>query len=122
MMDAIDDVADYEQLVELWADRHSSTSSGNRWARVWWDGDAKDEETLQEATGATLRCLPLAEDACGVPPAERCVEFIQFAIVLCLPRFASPTNATMWARVDDRGVCVVTGRPTTRRAIFAKAY
>eukprot|EP01043_Picozoa_sp_COSAG02_P033127 COSAG02_NODE_2248_length_9373_cov_31.225361_3_plen_557_part_00 len=72
MKGAIDDVADYEQLLGLWGDSSSSTTEGQRWARVWWDGDAKDEEALQEATGATLRCIPLAEDVCGMPPAERC--------------------------------------------------
>ena len=70
MMCAIDDVADYEQLLELWSDSSSSTTEGHRWARVWWDGESEDEEALQEATGATLRCIPLAEDVCGTPPAE----------------------------------------------------
>eukprot|EP01044_Picomonas_judraskeda_P012302 COSAG03_NODE_1752_length_3569_cov_10.712377_2_plen_576_part_00 len=121
MIGTIDDVADYAQLLELFGNSSSSTSDGHRWARVWWDGDAKDEEALQEATGATLRCFPLAADARGAPPAEGCDQPTAIArCVLCSSCLRdSPSHAR--AR-GNRGVCVVSGRATTRRAIFAKAY
>ena len=48
---------------------------------------------LQKATGATLRCMPLAEDARGCDASS-----------------------------GEGGECVATGRKTQRRAIFAKAY
>ena len=40
-------------------------AAGNLWARAWWAGDARDEEELQQQTGATLRCLPFPESAHG---------------------------------------------------------
>jgi prolyl-tRNA synthetase len=30
---------------------------------AWWDGDGDDEARIQEATGATIRCLPLDQPA-----------------------------------------------------------
>ena len=90
LMGAIDDVAEYDQLLEMWGHKAATGGAdededkdedgiddglrGHRWARVWWDGDDTDEEALQQATGATLRCVPLAEDACGSPPTEGCVQ------------------------------------------------
>jgi prolyl-tRNA synthetase len=26
---------------------------------VYWDGDSQDEETIQDETGASVRCIPL---------------------------------------------------------------
>ena len=96
---AISDVESYDGLLAMWGaavDEDGSLDDGtrgHRWARVWWDGDARDEEALQKATGATLRCMPLAEDARGCDASS-----------------------------GEGGECVATGRKTQRRAIFAKAY
>ena len=95
---AISDVDSYDGLLAMWGEAADADGGlddgtrGHRWARVWWDGDSGDEEALQKATGATLRCLPLAEDVRGCDASS------------------------------EGGACVATGRPTQRRAIFAKAY
>jgi prolyl-tRNA synthetase len=97
MMGAIVDVASHEQLLELWGGSSSSTSEGHRWARVWWDGDAQDEEALQEATGATLRCIPLDEGACDTSSTARCEPIPQFITVctVCCTQLASAFHLPM---------------------------
>ena len=50
-----------------------------------WDGTAETEEKVKEETKATIRCIPVDEEA-------------------------------------EEGVCMVTGKPSKQRVIFAKAY
>lgn len=50
-----------------------------------WDGTAETEEKIKEETKATIRCLPLEQEA-------------------------------------EEGTCMVTGKPSKGRVIFAKAY
>lgn len=33
----------------------------NQWARVWWAGSDEQEKAIKDETGATIRCLPLAQ-------------------------------------------------------------
>lgn len=33
----------------------------NQWARVWWAGSDAQEKGIKDETGATIRCLPLAQ-------------------------------------------------------------
>jgi prolyl-tRNA synthetase len=50
-----------------------------------WDGTGETEERVQQETKATIRCIPLTDDA-------------------------------------EAGQCMVTGKPSSRRVIFARAY
>jgi prolyl-tRNA synthetase len=50
-----------------------------------WDGTSETEEAIKEATKATIRCIPLDQEA-------------------------------------EQGVCVYSGKPSTGRVIFARAY
>ena len=50
-----------------------------------WDGTSETEEAIKEATKATIRCIPLDQEA-------------------------------------EEGVCVFSGKPSTGRVIFARAY
>ncbi|WP_080240169.1 proline--tRNA ligase [Spirosoma rigui] len=50
-----------------------------------WDGTSETEEAIKEATKATIRCIPLDQEA-------------------------------------EEGVCVYSGKPSTGRVIFARAY
>jgi prolyl-tRNA synthetase len=50
-----------------------------------WDGTSETEEKIKDLTGATIRCIPLA-------------------------------NA------DEAGVCVYSGKPSSKRVLFARAY
>src|SRR5262249_54776174 len=59
-----------------------------------WCGDAACEAGVKDALKVTIRCIPEAGFA-GAP----------------------------WeGRIDERGGCVVCGRPSTRRVVFAKSY
>jgi len=53
-----------------------------------WDGTAETERKVKDETGATIRCIPLDDEAWDPSPGE----------------------------------CVVTGKPSARRVIWAKAY
>lgn len=50
-----------------------------------WDGTTETELRIQSETGATIRCIPLTDDA-------------------------------------EPGTCMVTGQPSPRRVVFARAY
>ena len=50
-----------------------------------WDGTSETEEAIKEATKATIRCIPLDQEA-------------------------------------EDGVCVYSGKPSTGRVVFARAY
>ena len=50
-----------------------------------WDGTPETEEAIKEATKATIRCIPLDQEA-------------------------------------EEGVCVYSGKPSTGRVVFARAY
>jgi prolyl-tRNA synthetase len=59
-----------------------------------WCGEAKCEGDAKEALKVTIRCIPTAGFE-GAPWA---------------------------ASLDDKGTCVMCGKPSQRRVIFAKAY
>lgn len=50
-----------------------------------WDGTSETEEKIKDDTKATIRCIPIDDDA-------------------------------------EAGVCMVTGKPSARRVVFARAY
>lgn len=65
-----------------------------------WDGTAETEEKIKEETKATIRCIPIGGDL-----GE------QYNSLLGL-NGAAP----------ESGHCIVTGKPSQRRVIFARAY
>jgi len=54
-------------------------------ALAHWDGSGETEEKIKELTKATIRCIPLDQEA-------------------------------------EAGNCVLTGKPSQGRVVFAKAY
>jgi prolyl-tRNA synthetase len=60
-----------------------------------WDGDAATEAKVKAETKATIRCLPLADE---LPTADGIV------------------------RVDEPGTDPVSGKPSKRRVVYARAY
>jgi prolyl-tRNA synthetase len=64
-------------------------AGGGGFVLAHWDGTAETEEAINDATKATIRCIPLT-------PLH--------------PDDAHP------------GVCVFSGKPSTQRVVFAKAY
>ena len=71
------EASDYHQLKQMLDD--------GGFVRVWWAGDAAQEEQIKQETKATIRCIPFDQPGGG-------------------------------------GRCVLTGQPTTRSVIFARAY
>lgn len=73
--------------VDNWDDfaERLSTESGCGFLHAHWDGTTETELEIADKTKATIRCIPLDDDA-------------------------------------DGGACILTGKPSKRRVIFAKAY
>jgi prolyl-tRNA synthetase len=62
-----------------------------------WDGTPETEQRIKDETKATIRCIPLADLADG-------------------------TNADIIARASEPGTCMVTGKPSAGRVVFALNY
>lgn len=62
-----------------------------------WDGTAETEQRIKDETKATIRCIPLQDLADG-------------------------TNADIIARASEPGTCMVTGKPSAGRVVFALNY
>lgn len=59
-----------------------------------WDGTPETEEKIKEETKATIRCIPL-------------------------DTLVTADGKTI---ADEPGICMVTGKPSARRVVFARAY
>jgi len=62
-----------------------------------WDGTAETEQRIKDETKATIRCIPLAD-------------------------LADDNNADIIARASEPGTCMVTGKPSKGRVVFALNY
>jgi prolyl-tRNA synthetase len=62
-----------------------------------WDGTPETEQQIKDETKATIRCIPLSD-------------------------LADSTNADIIARASEPGVCMVTGKPSAGRVVFALNY
>jgi prolyl-tRNA synthetase len=63
--------------VDSWAEfEQVFADQGSRFVLAHWDGTTETELAIKEATKATVRCLPYAEDVPGFDPKEsgRCVK------------------------------------------------
>ncbi len=72
------------RTVDRWEEFQQEIERGG-FLLAHWDGTRETEDRIQEATGATIRCIP----------------------------FDQP---------EERGSCILSGRPSTRRVAFARAY
>ncbi|MBC6492269.1 proline--tRNA ligase [Flavihumibacter stibioxidans] len=71
----VDDWAGFERLLD----------EKGGFLAAHWDGTAETEEAIKEKTKATIRCIPLGNEA-------------------------------------EEGKCILTGKPSTQRVLFARAY
>ena len=62
-----------------------------------WDGTPETEQRIKDETKATIRCIPLAG-------------------------LANSMNADIIARASQPGTCMVTGKPSAGRVVFALSY
>ena len=62
-----------------------------------WDGTPETEQRIKDETKATIRCIPLSD-------------------------LADATNADIIARTSEPGKCMVTGKPSAGRVVFALNY
>ncbi len=70
--------------VDTWAEFQEQIEKGG-FLMAHWDGTSETEEAIKEATKATIRCIPLDQEA-------------------------------------EAGLCVFSGKPSTGRVVFARAY
>ncbi|MDR2890559.1 MAG: proline--tRNA ligase [Alistipes sp.] len=70
-----------------------------------WDGTTETELAIKEATKATIRCIPLS--GADVPAG--------------LGEAAAEIPAGLGGE-DEPGACVMTGKPSERRVLFARSY
>lgn len=79
------DIAQKTHVVNSWDEFLDVINVKEGFALAHWDGSGETEEKIKELTKATIRCIPLDQEA-------------------------------------EAGNCVLTGKPSQGRVVFAKAY
>ncbi len=74
--------------LDAYGDFQALMAKENKFVFAHWDGTRETEAKVKQDTGATIRCLPLADQGFEAEPGE----------------------------------CMVTGKPSKQRVIWAKAY
>ncbi|MDX1937774.1 MAG: proline--tRNA ligase [Flavihumibacter sp.] len=82
---ALDYRAGHITKVDSWDEFVTVLNGKGGFVSAHWDGTAETEETIKEKTKATIRCIPLDNNA-------------------------------------EEGQCILTGKPSKQRVLFAQAY